>query len=741
MQSIKGKALNKSKLWIIGTILIFTLLPFYKLTFMQGTVITDDIFASDLMNDRYPLRYFLGTVIKEGRLPLWVPHIYGGFPLFAAVEVGSFYPPNLIFFGLFEPLIALNLDILFHIFLTGVFTYLYARSLKMERVSALFSGLILMYSGFFISHLKQLNMVNAACYVPLLFFMIERYRQNGRFKYLLLFSLVLGIQMLAGHPQITYYTLLGCLVYFCFRVKSIFPMKKFLPRLALFFLSIGIGFGIGAIQLIPALQLSQLSQRSGGVTYEFATVWCNYHPLDILTFLYPFINGNPGTASYALSANKGGSVFWRSGSVFWEDYGYVGLIPFILSIFLIWRAFKFNGLVKFYAVFLLGSFLLVMGSLTPVFKIFFYLVPGMNYFRFPTRFLLFTDLSLAILAGMGLAKFFMKRSYRITAIVFVITLADLWFFQVRQNPVVEMEKWEEMPETVKFLKQDQGLFRIFSPLSRLTHILTYREAKGWEGDLSPYLKQREVLQPSSNILYSISSCDGYINLTPQYLLKIWGDEKVKGYLSNTYRLSPDEKEIQIDEGFVKVLSLFNAKYLLSWWPIHHPDLKEVFRSGKTIVYLNQRVFPRCFVVPHSLVIQDDDVAVRFLFSEKFSPGETVVLSQPPEEEVKSGATASQNVMVELKKYNLTEIILRVKMASPGFLVISDTYYPGWKVSIDGSEGRVYRANICQRAIYLSSGDHHVRFYFAPSSLTLGLIVSASSLLLVVLLLWIRKSRP
>jgi hypothetical protein len=303
-----------------------------------------------------------------------------------------------------------------------------------------------------------------------------------------------------------------------------------------------------------------------------------------------------------------------------------------------------------------------------------------------------------------------------------------------------MEKWEEMPETVKFLKQDQGLFRIFSPLSRLTHILTYREAKGWEGDLSPYLKQREVLQPSSNVLYNLPSCDGYINLTPQYLLKIWGDEKVEGNISKTYRLSPDEKEIQVNESFVKILSLFNAKYLLSWWPISHPALKEVFRSEKTIVYVNQRVFPRCFVVPHSLVIQDDDEAVRFLFSEKFSPGETVVLSQPPEEEIKEEANASQNALVELKKYNFTEILLRVKIDSPGFLVISDTYYPGWKAKIDGKIGRVYRANLCQRAVYLDSGDHQVRIYFVPSSLTLGIVISSFSLLLFVVLLRVRRDK-
>jgi hypothetical protein len=418
----------------------------------------------------------------------------------------------------------------------------------------------------------------------------------------------------------------------------------------------------------------------------------------------------------------------------------VGLIPLFLALYLTVSAFFSRRIVRVHTFFLIFSFLLVLGAVTPIFKIFFSYVPGMNYFRFPTRFLLFTDFSLAILAGMGFSRLFMKRSFLISIIMLLLTLSDLWFFQVRQNPVIAMEKWGETPETAKYLQQDQGLFRIFSPHSKLTHIFAFREANGWEGDLSPYLEQRSVLQPSSNILSDLATCDGYINLTPQYLLKIWGDEKVDGEITKTYHLSPDGKEMRVDEGFIKIVSLFNAKYILSWWPIHHPDLREVFRSGKTIVYLNQRVFPRCFVVPHSLVIPDDDEAVRFLFSEKFSPGETVVLSQPPEEEVKEVANASQNALVELKKYNFTEILLRVKIDSPGFLVISDTYYPGWKASVDGKIGRVYRANLCQRAVYLDSGDHQVRIYFVPSSLTFGMLVSALSLLLIGILLLFKAGK-
>jgi uncharacterized membrane protein YfhO len=145
------------------------------------------------------------------------------------------------------------------------------------------------------------------------------------------------------------------------------------------------------------------------------------------------------------------------------------------------------------------------------------------------------------------------------------------------------------------------------------------------------------------------------------------------------------------------------------------------------------------VVPYSLVLKDDDEAVRFLFSEKFSPKETVILAENPEEKQEE-VTVFQDALVEPKKYNPTEILLRVKMQSPGFLVLSETYYSGWKVSIDGTKGKVYRANICQRAIYLRSGDHQVRFYFAPSILIVGMIVSGLSLLLLVVLLKIGKDR-
>jgi len=61
---------------------------YWKLSTMQGVLITDDIFASDIMNDGFPYRFYLGEALKAGELPLWYPCVYGGFPLLARAEAG-----------------------------------------------------------------------------------------------------------------------------------------------------------------------------------------------------------------------------------------------------------------------------------------------------------------------------------------------------------------------------------------------------------------------------------------------------------------------------------------------------------------------------------------------------------------------------------------------------------------------------------------------------------------------------
>jgi hypothetical protein len=79
----------------------------------------------------------------------------------------------------------------------------------------------------------------------------------------------------------------------------------------------------------------------------------------------------------------------------------------------------------------------------------------------------------------------------------------------------------------------------------------------------------------------------------------------------------------------------------------------------------------------------------------------------------------------------------------GFLVLSDTYRPGWSATVDGNESPVLRAQTAFRAVRVSAGKHTVVFSYRPASLRAGAAVSLSSLFLLASWLavsWIRHRR-
>jgi hypothetical protein len=73
--------------------------------------------------------------------------------------------------------------------------------------------------------------------------------------------------------------------------------------------------------------------------------------------------------------------------------------------------------------------------------------------------------------------------------------------------------------------------------------------------------------------------------------------------------------------------------------------------------------------------------------------------------------------------------LTVERSSPGYLVINDAHYPGWKARVNGKEQPLYRANYAFSAVELGSGPSDVEIYYDPLSLRIGLWLGAASVLL------------
>ena len=740
---------------------LLVVLPFWRIATGQGMVITNDLAVSDMANLQHPLRHFAGEELRQGRLPLWTPGVYMGFPLLAEGQAGVFYPINLLLFGLLPVPTALNISVLLPFAIAAVGTYLLARCLGASIIGALVAGLSYALSGFFVVHVKHMPMVDAACWIPVVLWLVERgVRRDG--GALLGAGLVMGVQWLTGAPQIAYYSAGVATLYFAGRLWSLRGERLPWRMILLFVLAVTLSLGLGAVQLLPTFELVGFSERAGGVGYEFAAGF-PYALENLETFLYPLANGTPGTGDYAVS------------SIFWEDYAYLGMVPLLLGLIGGLALIRRSGLVRLLVGLTVVTFLLALGSNTVFYRLAYYALPGMSFFRFPQRFFSFAVLFLVILAALTVTRFqtwlggkriglegsglsLPNPPHTLGGIILVLVVVDLYTYHGPWNAIVDVDTWLEPPATAQVVQERAGsaLYRVFSYNVYNTFRAAYRQAGGWRGNLQPYIIQREFLQPSLNLIYDVPTADGYVNLVPDCLVALWGSEKQQGLMDASLVLAGERLEAR--PWTIKLLSLYNVRFLITSQPAQDEALALISVSPpiacaddqcqgagddeaglRAYLYENLQTMPRVFAVPGYAVVDDVPAALDLMRSSAFDPATTVVLLEPPA--APPSPTEEFSSTVEVLTYEATRVAVRAQLSGPGWLVLSDTYYPGWEATVDEHSTLIYQANGCVRAVRLEAGQHEVVFRFRPRSFYLGALVSGiSGALLIVAGVVLRRSR-
>ena len=423
----------------------------------------------DLIIQNYAWKQFVLSSAAGGELPLWNPYLFAGAPFLANGQHSALYPFSLLYLVL--PLAkAYGWFVLSQVWLAGLSMYLFGRVLGMGRGGAALSGFVYQGAQFLIISAAVFPMITAAVvWLPFLLACVERIvrpasregMREGSSNRTILWaaagSVALGCQILAGHAEFTYYTLLIMGLYALWRLLTAGwgaqtadrrpPTTDYRPQTtdremsvdihqpssvvrrrwsvvhsaAWLAAMVGAGLLIAAVQLVPLFEVGQVNFRVGSASFEEVRGWA-FPPRNALTFLLPNFFGNP-THHAIRDAFGGGSVpvelnFYgglNPNGAFTTSWGtknyvegatYLGVLPLLLAavgVAALWRWRVLSALRRTHTLFFVGlaffSLAFIFG--TPLYALLYYGLPFIDQLHTPFRWVFPLALSVAVLAGFG----------------------------------------------------------------------------------------------------------------------------------------------------------------------------------------------------------------------------------------------------------------------------------------------------------------------------------------------------
>jgi O-antigen/teichoic acid export membrane protein len=286
--------------------ILYTIAPFNAAAESKGVTGVQNGLLADLILQNYPWKRFLTTALATRELPIWDPYIFAGHPFLANGQHAGLYPLTWIFFILPIPR-AFGVFIALQLGLAGISMYIFARTIGANRLGAFLAGMTFQFSGFLVVSVVHPMIVAAASWLPLLLALVDLTVRRAPFlrqkramlPWALLGAIALGLHILAGHAEATYFTLLVMGLFSTWRLthtalthpRATWRAEVLSPALGLLLMA-GLGLALGAIQLIPLYEVVQSSFRQGAVTLSDVLGWA-YPKRRIITFLIPNFFGNP----------------------------------------------------------------------------------------------------------------------------------------------------------------------------------------------------------------------------------------------------------------------------------------------------------------------------------------------------------------------------------------------------------------------------------------------------------------
>lgn len=699
---------------IAGVIaLLVLLLVFYRFAFDGEVLVSRELFRLFI-----PESALLHDALVRFEWPLWNPYVRMGQPFAASMQAQAFYPPRVLMVALFGPVVGMTALQLLHAALAAAGVWWLVSGWVRRPSVAWVSGAAFALTPLFTQLSSQPNVVSAAAWSG--FLLAAAVRGHPR-----AFGAFLGLSLLAASPETTLWQLL---------LVAMLGRREW--RLLGGALS---GVGLAAPMLLPAAELALQSVR-GTAGFSPGT-WS--------------MSWSQVVASWWPMFDRPRDDYWHGDDQWFVTQVFLGTLPVVLAVAGIAGGRREARLLG------LGALSLLLFSLGTHFAPVRWLLelPPFNWFRFPAKAWVGVAFCVAALTGPGLEvvvraarRFRPKPRWALAPVVVVLVLLAASRALLHAPPLragaLEYAAWPLLA-----LGGAAACLFLVPPGARRTRWL----ARAWciccVVELVAARRVLTTIEPDAVADHTHAS------LAASLLPRPFTGRISAGIVGGTDDFPPDgssftagsrdwlvptrfiEERLESVDGYgapeparFERLRRGHARGFFDLAGVTHflvekappfDDLTKVAElPAGAGLYASSTALPRAFVVQQAVRATDEEALRAIEDPSQHQPfRHTVFLA---EGEVKNRAPCTSEVA--RRTTGLSSAVYDVRACDDGYLVMTDSYFPGWHASLDGVSLPVSRADFAFLAVEVPRGRHEVRLHYRPASFTWGLTAFVAALL-------------
>jgi hypothetical protein len=732
--------------------------------FWDAATLRRALFYFDITEINYPYRHFFATELKAGRLSFWGPGLYCGHPLYSESQTGYFHPFKYLFYPWLAPWRAFNLDTLFSVWLTGAATYGWLRR-HVGPAGALTGAAVLGLSGYTWAHFVHTSMINALPSVPLAFWALEVAWDRRSLRAVALGALALACQVFAGHLQDTILTGSALGVYGLYRAAIERGAGRRAWAIGAVVLMGVLAVLVSAVQWVPSKELIDRSPRAGGLSWDRLT-YGSWHPELLPTLLV--------REAYGTRARD---TDWMDGFYpYHEMDAYLGVVGLGLAVVGM-SAYRDRWVAGWLILGALGL-LLMLGRFTFLMDVF-PRIPLVGSGRVPVRYHLWVAVATAALAAVGVDRLARAECGRVRLREALLTLGWLValsipiLFYVYQPFWIEARRWplkyhadrrawlsaELAWASVRTLALALGAYFVASRAARavegrrwaaLLPLLVLADLLGAHAGDVPTIDPRYWTEPPASARWLLRQPD-VVRIfgeptrssgEPGHAVQAVDFEAVRNLLAWSLPTVWGLRSTAGETPIIPARRLRFTEAAQAPWRYQVEGLSHVITStrdaearlgpavavGPVTIHRNPYTLPRARLVGRPIYAAGVDDAAAALATLGASMRDRIVVEDPGRP-LAAGAEARGTAEITREVPDRVEVAVRAR--TPAYLLLADTFDPGWSATLDGQSVPVHPADVMFRAVFVPEGSHTVVFRYRPAGFDRGLVGTLVGLALIV----------